>query len=301
MGRTRSTSGRNIASRDTAAEEVETLVLGGLERAEHRLLAAARRRSSASCTTTPSTACAARCPPRASAARTPRAAPAASSSATSSSTACSGTNYATGKTGTPLDFISFHAKGAPTFVDGHVRMGIASQLRDIDDALRGRSPRIPSSRTSPSSSASPIPEGCAACQGPQLGYRNGTMYSSYTAASFARKHELADKHGVNLEGALTWAFEFEDQPYFAGFRVAGQQRHRPAGAQRLPHVQQNERPAPPGHERRRTCRSMRSCADGVRKKPDVSALASLDRQKTRRAGLALPRRRPPRPRRRGQR
>ena len=45
------------------------------------------------------------------------------------------------------------------------------------------------------------------------------MYSSYTAASFARKHDLADKHGVNLEGALTWAFEFEDQPYFAGFRA----------------------------------------------------------------------------------
>src|SRR6202022_2082382 len=63
------------------------------------------------------------------------------------------------------------------------------------------------------------PEGCAACQGPQLGYRNGTMYSSYTAASFARKLDLADKHGVNLEGALTWAFEFEDQPYFAGFRA----------------------------------------------------------------------------------
>src|SRR5439155_23350630 len=62
------------------------------------------------------------------------------------------------------------------------------------------------------------PEGCAACQGPQLAYRNGTMYSSYTAASFARKHELAGKHSVNLEGALTWAFEFEDQPYFAGFR-----------------------------------------------------------------------------------
>ena len=28
--------------------------------------------------------------------------------------------------------------------------------------------------------------------GPQLSYRNGTMYSSYTAASFARKHDLAD-------------------------------------------------------------------------------------------------------------
>jgi xylan 1,4-beta-xylosidase len=44
------------------------------------------------------------------------------------------------------------------------------------------------------------------------------MYASYTAASFARKHDLADKHGVNFEGALTWAFEFEDQPFFAGFR-----------------------------------------------------------------------------------
>jgi xylan 1,4-beta-xylosidase len=63
------------------------------------------------------------------------------------------------------------------------------------------------------------PEGCAACQGEQLGYRNGTMYSSYTAASFARAYDLADKYGVNLEGALTWAFEFENQPPFAGFRA----------------------------------------------------------------------------------
>ena len=62
------------------------------------------------------------------------------------------------------------------------------------------------------------PEGCAACQGESLGYRNGTMYSSYTAASFVRKMDLALLHDVNLDGALTWAFEFENQPYFAGFR-----------------------------------------------------------------------------------
>ena len=123
------------------------------------------------------------------------------------------------------------------------------------------------------------PDGCAACQGPQLGYRNGTMYSSYTAASFARKHELADKHGVNLEGALTWAFEFEDQPYFAGFRVAGDQRHRPAGAECLPHVQQDERPAAGGRERRRECRSTRSSQTACASKPDVAALASLDGDK----------------------
>ena len=31
--------------------------------------------------------------------------------------------------------------------------------------------------------------------------------------------DLAERDGINLEGAVTWAFEFEDQPIFAGFRV----------------------------------------------------------------------------------
>ncbi len=65
------------------------------------------------------------------------------------------------------------------------------------------------------------PEGCAACgmaTNPENAYRNGTMYSSYTAASFARKYLLADEHKANLIGAVSWSFEFEDQPWFAGFR-----------------------------------------------------------------------------------
>jgi xylan 1,4-beta-xylosidase len=128
-----------------------------------------------------------------------------------------GTNYATGAIGTPLDFVAFHAKGSPTYVDGHVRMGIANQLRTIEDGFRIVA-SYPELKNKPIVIGESDPEGCAACQGPQLAYRNGTMYSSYTAASFARKHDLAEKHGVNLEGALTWAFEFENQPYFAGFR-----------------------------------------------------------------------------------
>jgi xylan 1,4-beta-xylosidase len=66
------------------------------------------------------------------------------------------------------------------------------------------------------------PDGCAACSArffPQNGYRNGAQYASYTAATFMRKLDLADRHGVNFEGAVTWAFEFEDQPWFDGFRV----------------------------------------------------------------------------------
>jgi xylan 1,4-beta-xylosidase len=119
---------------------------------------------------------------------------------------------------TPLDFVSFHAKGSPSYVDGHVRMGIAAQLAGIDQGFATIA-SYPELRRTPIVIGESDPEGCAACQGPQLAYRNGTMYSSYTAASFARKHALARKHGVALAGALTWAFEFEDQPYFAGFRA----------------------------------------------------------------------------------
>lgn len=129
-----------------------------------------------------------------------------------------GTNFATGKIGTPLDFVSFHAKGSPVFTNGHVRMGIANQLRTIRDGFRIVA-SFPELKHTPIIIGESDPEGCAACQGDQLGYRNGTMYSSYTAASFLREHDLADQHGVNFEGALTWAFEFEDQPFFAGFRA----------------------------------------------------------------------------------
>lgn len=128
-----------------------------------------------------------------------------------------GTNHATGAKGTPLDFISFHAKGSPTFTDGHIRMGIAAQLATIDRGFQLVA-SDPETQHTPIIIGESDPEGCAACQGPLFSYRNGTVYASYTAASFARKHDLADRHGVNLEGALTWAFTFEDQPYFAGFR-----------------------------------------------------------------------------------
>jgi xylan 1,4-beta-xylosidase len=53
---------------------------------------------------------------------------------------------------------------------------------------------------------------------PENGYRNGTMYSSYTASSFARIFEMARHLNVNLLGIVSWAFEFEDQPWFHGFR-----------------------------------------------------------------------------------
>jgi xylan 1,4-beta-xylosidase len=131
-----------------------------------------------------------------------------------------GKNYATGKTGSPLEFVAFHAKGAPRVVDGHVQMGISNQLRAISNGFQIVA-SFPELKTIPIVIGESDPEGCAACSmatSPQNAYRNGTMYSSYTAAQLARTYELADHHQVNLLGSVTWAFEFEDQPYFAGFR-----------------------------------------------------------------------------------
>ena len=131
-----------------------------------------------------------------------------------------GTNYVTGNTGSPIDFITYHAKGDPKVVDGHIRMNMGTQLRDMDKGFEIVA-SYPSLKHLPIIIGESDPEGCAACSedfNPQNAYRNGTMYSSYTAASFARKYELAEARGVNLLGAVTWAFEFENQAWFRGFR-----------------------------------------------------------------------------------
>ncbi len=130
------------------------------------------------------------------------------------------TNYATGKIGSPIEVISFHAKGQPMLVDGHVRMNMAPQMKDIAEGFKIVA-SYPETKNVPIVIGESDPEGCAACgmaTNPSNAYRNGTMYSSYTAASFARKYLLADSIGVNFMGAVSWSFEFEGQPWFYGFR-----------------------------------------------------------------------------------
>jgi xylan 1,4-beta-xylosidase len=188
-----------------------------------------------------------------------------------------GTNYATGKIGSPLDFISFHAKGSPNFTNGHVRMGMANQFRDINGAFAVVA-SFPEFKKLPLVIGESDPEGCAACREPRDAYRNGTMYSSYTAASFPREYDLAAKYGVNLEGALTWAFEFENQPPFAGFRALA------SDGLDLPVLNVFRMFAKMDGERLAAESSAGSdaqtiLAKGVRDGPDVSALASLGKNK----------------------
>jgi xylan 1,4-beta-xylosidase len=133
----------------------------------------------------------------------------------------SGTNFANGKTGAPLDFISFHAKGAPELKDGQVQMGLAHELRDVDEGLKIVA-SFPQFAHLPVILSEADPEGCAACSAkdhPQNAYRNGTLYPAYTAAAIGAMLDLNERSKTNLSGILTWAFEFEDQPYFLGYRT----------------------------------------------------------------------------------
>jgi len=131
-----------------------------------------------------------------------------------------GDNYVTGGKGAPLDFVTFHAKGDPKLVEDHVVMGISRQLQSIDEGFRiVRS--FPKFKDLPVILGESDPEGCAACSArrfPQNAYRNGPLYACYTAEMLARTLELAAKNHVSLAGVVTWAFEFENQPYFEGFR-----------------------------------------------------------------------------------
>jgi xylan 1,4-beta-xylosidase len=124
------------------------------------------------------------------------------------------------RAGTPLDFVGFHAKGQPVVHNGHVRMGLSTQLNNIDENLRIIA-EFPALRGIHAVIGESDPEGCAACSArvhPQNAYRNGPLYGVYLVEHIMRTYELSRRWDIEIDGAVTWAFLFEDQPYFDGFR-----------------------------------------------------------------------------------
>ena len=121
----------------------------------------------------------------------------------------------------PLDFISFHPKGRPTLVDGHVRMGLSNELQAAETGLQIVA-RHPELRHLPIILSEADPEGCAACsakENPANAYRNGPLYAAYTATAVKALFDLQDKNSVNLMAMLSWSFEFENGDYFEGYRT----------------------------------------------------------------------------------
>ena len=181
-----------------------------------------------------------------------------------------------GKKEPRYDFIAFHAKGSPKVVDGVVIMGIKNQLETINEGLKTIS-SIPEIKNLPIIIGESDPEGCAACgmnTHPANAYRNGTMYSSYTAASLARIYDLNDYYGTHIISALNWSFEFENEPWFFGFRdLATNGVDKPVlNIFRMLGMMGNKRLAVKGN----LAYDFKSiCNSGVRgESPDINALAS---------------------------
>jgi xylan 1,4-beta-xylosidase len=186
-----------------------------------------------------------------------------------------GQNAANGKIGAPLDFISFHPKGSPKWQADHVQMGISQQLKAVDMGFKIVA-SFPEWAHTPIVLGESDPEGCAACsakQNPQNSYRNGSLYASYTAEALYSIDALAATEHIDFLGAVNWSFEFEDQPYFAGFReMASNGLDKPVlnafrmlgllGNQRLQVTSSGALP------------TSSVVLDGVRGKPDVNASAT---------------------------
>jgi len=188
-----------------------------------------------------------------------------------------GSNYANGGKGAPLDFVSYHAKGSPHTIDGHVRMSIARHLQDVDSGL-GILAGHPTFRNLPVILSESDPEGCAACSAriyPQNAYRNGPLYACYTAVAMKGILDIGAKDQMNVEGMLTWAFEFEGQPYFDGLRTLATNGvdkpilnlFRMLGLMKGDRLNASSDGAVPLDE---------LLADGVRKNPDIDVLAARD-------------------------
>jgi xylan 1,4-beta-xylosidase len=130
-------------------------------------------------------------------------------------------NSLTGKTGTRLDYIGFHAKGGIAFKDGHVEMSMKGQLEKHRRgfAMVGSFPEF---RNTPIIIGEADPDGAAAMPAstsPERGYRNVPAYGAYVAAMMKYSLDMAERENVNLKGVLSWAFMFDGMSWFEGYRT----------------------------------------------------------------------------------
>jgi xylan 1,4-beta-xylosidase len=134
----------------------------------------------------------------------------------------SGRNAATGGVGAPIDFVAFHAKGTTRLdAKGRVEMNLRNHLKTIDTYGRIIA-GFPEFARLPIYIGESDPEGCAGCPAtldPERDYRRTSQFAAYTAASFMRKQDLLARTGGDLQGAVSWAFTFSEQPWFNGLRA----------------------------------------------------------------------------------
>jgi len=139
-----------------------------------------------------------------------------------------GVNAVSGRRGTRLDYISFHAKGGGyTANAGAAKLtptlytltgNVAAGLEVIADFPELRGLEVVLSECDPDGWAAG-----AIRDNPNLFYRNTEYYASYVAGAACKLIDLraANDSGaaVRVDAMLTWAFQFENEEFFAGLRT----------------------------------------------------------------------------------
>jgi xylan 1,4-beta-xylosidase len=135
-----------------------------------------------------------------------------------------GTNAVSGQRGSRLDFVSFHTKGGGYRADKDA----PKQTPTIHTLVRHVAAGLGIVDGFPELSRHELvlsecdPDGWAAGsvhENPNLFYRNTEYYASYLACAVCKLIDLSDAHGPQVDGMLTWAFQFENRGYFEGLRT----------------------------------------------------------------------------------
>ena len=195
-------------------------------------------------------------------------------------THCAGDkNSLTGKTGTRLDYIGFHAKGGVDFKEGYVRMNMLGQLQKHQRGF-AMVASFPEFRNTPIIIGEADPDGAAgmpASRSPSRGYRNVPAYGAYAAAMMKYSLDLAEAEKVNLKGVLTWAFMFDGMPWFEGYRtLATNGIHKPVlnAFKMLGRLKGDELPV----TSEGAVGLDQILKDSVRARPDINGMAVADGQ-----------------------
>ena len=190
-----------------------------------------------------------------------------------------GTNYATGKIGSPLDLVTFHAKGAPRVQpDGRVRMSVSNQLRAISNGFAHRRV-VPGIEEHPDRHRRVGPGGLRRVSGAhesleRLSQRDDVLElhrrtdRAHVSTGRSAQGEPARQRHLGVPVRRPAVLRRIPRP--------GDERHRQAGAQCVPDARADERAAGRRHGARPRCR-WKTSAIGACARPRTSrALASRD-------------------------
>lgn len=134
-----------------------------------------------------------------------------------------GTNYYTKTTGTRMDFITFHAKGANYGTDVRAAKQLPSTKSLVSQVRLGLDiiNKYPPLKDLPCILSECDPDGWAAggaWDNPNLAFRNTEYYASYVATTFKKLIDTENEYNRRVD-ALSWAFMFDIERCFEGTRT----------------------------------------------------------------------------------